>query len=105
MDGNDFVRKVLPQPRIILNWLPRNAMKFSLGWGIYDEPVFLSLIGQSEDQQRTDILSTAPLTPIVTSFSRIRSLQEPYFQTTSVEWEKSWNAQTTSRIHFMERRQ
>jgi len=105
MDGNDFVRKVLPQPRIILNWLPRNAMKFSFGWGIYDEPVFLSLIGQSEDQQRIDILSTAPLTPIVTSFSRIRSLQEPYFQTTSVEWEKSWNAQTTSSIHFMERRQ
>ncbi len=105
VDRNDFVRKLLPQPRFIVNWFPRASMKFSLGWGIYDQPVFLSLIGQTRDQQRIDVLSTSPLTPIITSFSRTGSLHEPYFRTFSAEWQKAWNTQTTSSIHFMERRQ
>jgi hypothetical protein len=105
VDRNDFVGRVLPQPRFFVNWIPQSTTKFSLGWGLYDQPVYLSLIGQSRDQLRIDVLSTAPVTPIVTSFSLTSGLHEPYFQTLSAEWEKAWNAQTLSSVHFIERHQ
>jgi len=103
IDGNDFVGRTLPQPRFAVNWIPQNSMKFSLGWGLYDQAVYLSLIGQSLDQQRIDVIGAAP--PIVTSFTRMSSLHEPYFQTTSAEWQKTWNARTKSTVYFVERRQ
>jgi hypothetical protein len=104
-DRNDFIGKALLQPRFIVNWSPVNSTKFSLGWGLYDQPIYLSLIAQSRDQQRVDVLSTTPVTPIVTSFSRPGELHEPRVQTVSVEWQKTWNAQTTSSVHFMRRQQ
>jgi hypothetical protein len=104
-DRNDFIANVLLQPRLVVNWFPQSSTKFSFGWGFYDQPVYLSLIGQSQDQQRIDVLSTAPSTPIITSFSRTAGLCEPYFQTVSAEWEKAWNSQTMSSIHFVERQQ
>src|SRR5262249_50404290 len=57
------------------------------------------------DQQRFDVLSNAPVIPVVTSFSLTGGLHEPYFQTISAEWEKAWNAQTLSSVHFIERHQ
>ena len=105
IDRNDFIGRVLPQPRFIVNWVPQNMTKFSLGWGLYDQPLYLSLIGQSRDQQRFDVLRNAPVIPIVTSFSLTGGLHEPYFQTISAEWEKAWNAQTLSSVHFIERHQ
>ena len=103
IDWNDFVGRTLPQPRFVVNWIPENTMKFGLGWGLYDQAIYLSLIGQSLDQQRIDVLGVAP--PIITSFSLMSSLHEPYFQTTSAEWQKTWNPRTMSTVHLMERRQ
>jgi hypothetical protein len=103
LDRNDFIGGVLPQPRFVVNWIPQNTNKFSLGWGIYDEPLYLSLIGQSQDQRRIDILSTVPTSPIITSYSSTAGIREPYFQTISAEWEKAWTPEVLSDIHFIER--
>jgi hypothetical protein len=111
VDRNDFVGRVLPEPRLIVNWIPKSTNKFSLGWGLYDQPVYLSLIGQSRDQLRFDLLITrinsitAVAQSALTSFSLTGGLHEPYFQTISAEWEKAWNAQTLSSVHFIERHQ
>ena len=105
IDGNNFVGKVLPQPRFFLNWIPTATNKFSMGWGLYDQPVYLSLISQSGDQQRIDFLNTGLPVPIVTSFSLTSSLHEPYFQTISAEWQRAWNTQTLSSVNFIERHQ
>jgi Carboxypeptidase regulatory-like domain len=105
LDRNDFIGRVLVQPRLVVNWTPQNTEKFSFGWGLYDEPVYLSLIGQSRDQQRIDLLGTTPATPIITSFSLTPGLREPYFETISAEWEKAWTPEMLSGIHFIERAQ
>jgi hypothetical protein len=104
-DRNDFVGRVLPQPRLIVNWIPQNTNKFTLAWGFYDQAVYLSVIAQSEDQRRIDVLRSAPASPIITSFSQRTGLHEPYFQTISAEWQKAWNSETLSSVHFMERQQ
>ena len=103
-DRNDFVRATLVQPRLILNWIPQPSTKLSTGWGLYYQPVYLSLIAQSYDQQRID--SFGPSTHnILTSFSARTALNQPYFQTVSAEWQQQWGNRTTSAIHVMERDQ
>jgi hypothetical protein len=104
VDRNDFVRKTLLQPRLIINWVPRPTTKFSGGWGLYYQPVYLALIAQSYDQERIDVLGSSTAA-IVTSFSSGVPLNQPYFQTASVEWQQRWGSSTTSAIHVMERHQ
>src|SRR5262249_46271484 len=43
VDGNNFIGKVLPQPRLVVNWIPQNSDKFSFGCGFYNQPIYLSL--------------------------------------------------------------
>ena len=103
-DRNSFVGRILPQPRFVLNWLPYSNTKLSAGWGTYYQPVYLSLISPSRDQQRVDVLGSGA-TPLVTSFSLSPSLRQPYFETASAEWQQQWNLRTTTSIHVMDRRQ
>jgi hypothetical protein len=101
IDRNDFVRTTLVQPRLIMNWVPQPSTKFSAGWGLYYQPIYLSLIAKSYDQQRID--SFGPLTTtILTSFSTRTALNQPYFQTASAEWQQRWGNRTTSAIHVMD---
>ncbi|HMF01180.1 MAG TPA: TonB-dependent receptor [Terriglobia bacterium] len=104
VDRNDFVRATLVQPRLIMNWVPQPSTKFSAGWGLYYEPIYLSLIAQSYDQQRIDSFGP-PATTILTSFSDRTELNQPYFQTASAEWQQRWGSRTTSAVHVMERDQ
>jgi hypothetical protein len=105
-DRNDFVGKVLPQPRVVVNWLPRGSTtKFSAGWGTYYQPVYTSLISGALDQQRLDLLGPGNPTSIVTSFSLSPSLRQPYFETASAEWQQQWNLRTMTSVHAMDRRQ
>ena len=53
-DGNGFIGNVQPQPRFVLSWMPRPTSKLIAGWGLYYQPVYLSLIAQAHDQQRLD---------------------------------------------------
>jgi hypothetical protein len=102
IDRNNFIGRTLHQPRFILNWIPRPNSKLSVGWGIYYQPVYLSLLGQQLDQTRLDILNGAPL---VTTFSFAEGLHQPYFQMSSAEWQHQWSERTSSSVHLMERRQ
>jgi len=105
-DRNDFIGKLLPQPRVVVNWLPRgSATKLSAGWGTYYQPVYASLISGTRDQQRLDLLGADLSTSIVTSFSLASSLRQPYFQTASAEWQQQWNLRTLTAVHVMDRRQ
>jgi hypothetical protein len=106
LDRNDFVGKVLTQPRVVVNWLPLGSTtKFSAGWGTYYQPVYTSLISASRDQRRLDLLGPGTPTSIETSFSHSSSLRQPYFETASVEWQQQWNLRTLTSVHVMDRRQ
>jgi hypothetical protein len=104
LDKNDLTRQVLPQPRVVVNWGPREGTKFSGGWGTYYQPVYPSLISPARDQQRLDTLDPNAA-PLVTSFSIGNSLRQPFFETWSAEWQQQWNRRTTSSVHMMDRRQ
>jgi hypothetical protein len=106
LDWNDFIGKVLPQPRFVVNWLPRGtATKLSAGWGTYYQPVYTSLIAGALDQQRLDILGPPGSATLVTSFAHSASSRQPYFETVSAEWQQQWNRHTMTTVHVMDRRQ
>src|SRR5207247_10382745 len=99
-DRNDFIRQTLPEPRFVLNWIPRrNLTKVSGGWGIYYQPVYLSLVSQASDQLRTDAFMVNFPAPVITTFSIAPLLRQPYFETASAEWQEQWNLRTTSSIN------
>ena len=104
LDRNDLVGQTLVQPRVVVNWVPREGTKVSAGWGMYYQPAYASLKSHASDQQRFDVMG-AGAAPIVTSFSVGSSLSQPYFETASAEWQQQWNRRTTSSVHVMNRRQ
>jgi len=61
MDWDRLVQSAMAELRASLNWMPfaKKTAKFSIGWGIYDIPLNLSVIGQTADQQQVDTLYDA----------------------------------------------
>jgi Carboxypeptidase regulatory-like domain len=109
VDENDIIGKLNPQPRFILNWIPRRGTsKFSVGWGFYYQPIYLSLIGQAHDQSRRDVLidpQQSSTVPVLTSFGIGRDLRQPFFEMASAEWQQQWNGRTSTAVHLMQRTQ
>jgi hypothetical protein len=104
-DWDQFVRQTLVQPRAAINYLPfaDGRGKFSIGWGIYDIPLNLSVLGQTQDQQQVDTLffygnqCIPPQTvctqgPATSTFTKpTHGLQQPFFDITSAGWqERIW---------------
>ncbi|HET7108990.1 MAG TPA: carboxypeptidase regulatory-like domain-containing protein [Candidatus Acidoferrum sp.] len=98
-DWDQFVRQTLVQPRAAVNYLPfaDGRGKFSIGWGIYNIPLNLSVLGQTQDQQQVDTLfnpATGAVTagPSTSTFVLPASgLQQPFFDITSAGWqERIW---------------
>lgn len=104
VDWDRAVHGGLVQPRVALNWLPfatqgkpfgthdkrfaEDRTKISVGWGMYDIPLNLSVIGQAYDQQQLDTLydptGKIPVQGPVTSAFRLpggglEQLKQPYF--------------------------
>jgi hypothetical protein len=109
MDENDFIGRFSSQPRFILNWAPgQKSSKLSVGWGLYYQPVYPSLIAETHDQSRRDVLidprQNSSLA-IFTSFRPGQDLRQPFFEMTSAEWQQRWNQRTSSTIHLMRRMQ
>lgn len=105
VDRNDFVRRFIPQPRFIVNWTPGRS-KFSLGWGLYYQPLYPSLLAQARDQSRLDVLLNAQgnsAVPIDTSFQLGSGLQQPFFNMSSFQWERQWTERVSSSVHLMQR--
>jgi hypothetical protein len=98
-DWDRLFHTALVQPRLALNWMPwkDDRAKFSAGWGLYNIPLNLSMIGQAYDQQQVDTLydatgKTVVEGPATSTFvlptGGLMSLQQPYFAIASVGWQE-----------------
>jgi hypothetical protein len=98
-DWDQFVRMTMVQPRASVNYLPfaDGRGKFSIGWGIYNIPLNLSVLGQTQDQQQVDTIfdpatGAAIVGPATSTFVMpTHGLQQPFFDITSAGWqERIW---------------
>ena len=102
-DWDTLVGKTVLGPRLAANLLPfrDDRTKISVGWGIYYRPINMALWGAGLDQERYDQAGT---TTYITQFSLPSSgLQQPRFNTTSVEWEQKLGSNTFTGITFLRR--
>lgn len=115
-DWDRLFQAALVQPRVALNWMPfkDNRGKFSIGWGMYNIPLNLSVIGQTYDQQEVDTLYnySASCSPSCTATSRfvqpsggLTQLQQPYFDIVSVGWQQRIWENTLVSIELLARDQ
>jgi Carboxypeptidase regulatory-like domain len=115
-DWDRLFQAALVQPRLALNWMPfkDNRAKFSVGWGMYDIPLNLSVIGQAYDQQEVDTLyNTTGKVPVqgpATSTFMLPSgglptLQQPYFDIASAGWEQRIGQNTLVSVELLARDQ
>jgi Carboxypeptidase regulatory-like domain/TonB dependent receptor len=101
-DWDQYVRQTMVQPRAAVNYLPfaDGRGKFSIGWGIYNIPLNLSVLGQTQDQQQVDTLyfygsqCNPPQTvcttgPATSTFALpAHGLQQQFFDITSAGWQQ-----------------
>jgi hypothetical protein len=93
-DWDRFTQSLMAEPRISGNFLPfkDDRAKFSLGWGIYNAPLNLSLISQSYDQRQIDTfyssMGTVPVFPsAVSQFALpLGGLEQPRFTISNAGW-------------------
>ena len=114
-DWDRLFQAALVQPRVALNWMPfaDNRGKFSIGWGMYDIPLNLSVIGQTFDQQEVDTLysttgaiSQGPSTSrFVLPSGGLPSLQQPYFDIASAGWQQKIGENTLVSVELLARNQ
>jgi hypothetical protein len=122
-DWDRLFQAALVQPRVALNWMPfatqdkslkDNHAKFSVGWGRYEIPLNLSLIGQAYDQQEVDTLydptGKVPVQgPATSTFilpaRGLPSLQQPYFDILSAGWEERFGQTTLVSVELLARSQ
>ncbi|HZV89025.1 MAG TPA: carboxypeptidase regulatory-like domain-containing protein [Candidatus Binatus sp.] len=114
-DWDRFTQSAMAGPRVSANVLPfgDDTSKISFGWGIYNAPLNLSLIGQSLDQRQIDTFynSTvvAPGPPVVSStvvnqFTIPASgLQQPRFNISSAAWQQKFAHNTLLTLNLLAR--
>ena len=99
------------EPRLSGNVMPfgNDNAKFSLGWGIYNAPLNLSVIEQSLDQQQVDVFfnstGTAPVgSPAISQFVLpARGLRQPRFTTTNAGWQQKVRRNTIVSVALLAR--
>jgi hypothetical protein len=115
-DWDRLFQAALVEPRLSLNFMPfkDNRAKFSIGWGMYDIPLNLSLIGQVYDQQQVDTLygptGKIPVEgPATSAFilpaAGLQSLQQPYFDIASAGWQERIGQDTLVSLELLARDQ
>jgi Carboxypeptidase regulatory-like domain len=95
-DWDRFTQSAMAEPRASANFLPfgDDTSKITLGWGIYNAPLNLSLIGQALDQRQIDTFfdnsgNVVSPSPVVSQFALPASgLHQPRFTTSSVGWQQ-----------------
>jgi len=109
-DWDRLTKSALAEPRASLNWMPfaEKTAKFSIGWGLYDVPLNLSVIGQTEDQAQVDTLydttGTATSGPATSRFVMgPGGLRQPYFDITSAGWQQRFGASTIVSVELLAR--
>lgn len=113
-DWDRLFQAALVQPRVAVNYLPfsDNRAKLSVGWGVYNIPLNLSVIGQTYDQQEVDTLYNATGTlpvagPATSQFvepaNGLTSLQQPYFDIASAGYQQRFGTNTLLNLEFLAR--
>jgi len=116
-DWDRLFQSALAQPRLAFNYLPwkDNRGKFSIGWGMYNIPLNLTVIGQAQDQQQVDTLynydangnlisTTGPATSrFVLPGGGLHSLQQPYFDIASVGYQQRIGGNTLVGLELLAR--
>ena len=109
-DWDTLVGKTVLGPRLAANLLPfrDDRTKISVGWGIYYRPINMALWGAGLDQERSDTLydptGTTPLGTFTTQFLLPSGgLQQPRFNTSSVEWEQKLGSNTFTGVTLLRR--
>lgn len=94
-DWDRFTQSAMAEPRVSANLLPfgDDRSKVSLGWGIYNVPLNLSVIGQAFDQRQIDTFFNAAgmivQGPIASQFALpAGGLQQPRFTSASAGWQQ-----------------
>jgi hypothetical protein len=116
VDWDRLFQSALAQPRVALNWMPfvDNRGKFSIGWGMYNIPLNLSVIGQTYDQQQVDTLydptgTVAVQGPATSRFvlppSGLAQLQQPYFDIASAGYQQKIGENTIMSLELLARDQ
>ncbi len=116
-DWDQFVHAAIAEPRASANYLPFSdgSAKFSVGWGIYNAPLNLAVIGQTQDQWQVDTLyaygnactppQTVCSTGPATSIFKLPAggLQQPYFDITSAGWQQRFGNNTIVSVELLAR--
>jgi carboxypeptidase family protein len=110
-DGDRFTQSAMAEPRVSANVLPfgDDRAKFSLGWGVYNAPLNLALIGQVLDQQQVDNFydsggNVVPPSPVVSQFVLpAGGLQQPRFETSSAGWQEKFGRNTLVGLELLAR--
>jgi hypothetical protein len=116
-DWDQFVHAAMAEPRVSANYLPYadDRAKFSLGWGIYNIPLNLSVLGQTQDQQQVDTIyaygsacvpaqTVCPTGPAASRFELPSGgLQQPFFYITSAGWQQHFGGNTVVGVELLAR--
>ncbi len=110
-DWDRFTQSAMAGPRLSANVLPfgDDTSKISIGWGIYNAPLNLSVIGQTFDQQQIDAFydPTGKIVvgpPAVSQFVRLASgLQQPRFNISSAQWQQKFAHSTLLTLNILAR--
>jgi hypothetical protein len=111
-DWDRRMQRATPSPRISINILPlkNDRAKFTAAWGIFLQPMTLSVLGPARDQQRSDTFSrlppqTALTEPVISRFiSAEEKLKQPRFHTTSLGYEQMLGRNSQFEISFTQRK-
>jgi hypothetical protein len=110
-DWDRFTQSTMAEPRLSGNVLPfgDDRAKLSLGWGIYNAPLNLSLIGQAFDQRQSDAFydntgKVIVLGPVVSQFVLPPGgLQQPRFTISSAGWQEKLGKKTLVGLELLAR--
>jgi hypothetical protein len=110
-DWDRFTQSAMAEPRVSGNFLPfgNDQSKLSLGWGIYDAPLNLSLIAQAYDQRQVDTFydatGTVPILPAAVSQFTLPAggLQQPRFTISSAGWQQKIKRNTLASVKLLAR--
>jgi len=110
-DWDRFTQSYMSEPRLSANFLPfaDDRSKLSLGWGIYNAPLNLSLIAQVFDQQQVDTFygptgNALPPGPVVSQFVLpAGGLHQPRFTISSAGWQQKFTRNTLVSLDLLAR--
>jgi hypothetical protein len=110
-DWDRFTQRAMAEPRASVNFLPwaDDLAKLSLGWGIYNAPLNLTLIGQALDQRQLDSFydptgAVVVLGPVTSQFVLPSGgIHQPRFRISSAGWQQKLTRNTLASIELLAR--